>query len=120
MEKILLFQMDETAVSQITKLACDMKIKVISVSEDLYGEPLGLIADQRAAAEKGQGSTALPGSLLVFCGLTERHLDKMLLKIKQENIPVGFKAVLTMTNRDWTVQKLYLELARENAYHRRT
>lgn len=113
MEKILLFQIDPAAAKQIARLASAMKIKAISVSGEWYNQKLGWIADHQVSRESEKDAGNLPGSLLVFCGLTERHLDKMLLKLRQEKIAVDFKAVLTPTNREWTVQRLYLEMVRE-------
>lgn len=116
MEKILLFQVETKAAEEIKKLASPLGIKVLSVSAELYGESLGKIAENRARAQAGsKNSIILPQSLMLFCGVTEKHLDKMLALLKREQIAVDYKAVLTPTNQNWTIQKLYLEMIKERA-----
>ncbi len=116
MEKILLFQISEENAAQIQKLASPMKIKVHQVPKDAYGEAIGKIADNRISGKANAAEEILlPQSLILFCDLTEKHLDKILAGLKREQIMVDFKAVLTSTNRNWTIQKLYLEMIRERA-----
>lgn len=116
MEKILLFQISEEKAAQIQRLASPLRVRVQRVPEDAYGEPLGKLADSLAPAKKnGTEKAAFPQSLMLFCGVTEKHLDKILAGLKRERITVDYKAVLTPTNRNWTVQTLFLELIRERA-----
>lgn len=51
---------------------------------------------------------------MIFCGVTERTLDAALAALKRAKY-FGLKAILTQTNRDWTLGALLSELARERA-----
>ena len=52
---------------------------------------------------------------MVFAGLTEDHLNQMLFLMRKSGIaPVNYKAILTDTNKNWTVPELYEELQREH------
>ena len=52
-------------------------------------------------------------SLMVFCGVNEKHFDKILFELRRKQIPVDYKAVLTPSNRKWSVLMLMLELTKE-------
>ena len=51
--------------------------------------------------------------LMVFCGVNEKHFDKILFELRRKQIPVDYKAVLTPSNRKWSVLMLMLELTKE-------
>ena len=36
---------------------------------------------------------------MVFCGVNEKHFDKILFELRRKQIPVDYKAVLTPSNR---------------------
>ena len=50
---------------------------------------------------------------MVFCGVNEKHFDKILFELRRKQIPVDYKAVLTPSNRKWSVLMLMLELTKE-------
>ena len=55
-----------------------------------------------------------PGeSMLVFCGLGEGQLDKLLAALRRNEVHVDFKAVQTPTNQQWSALRLYAEMERE-------
>lgn len=47
----------------------------------------------------------------VFCGLSDGELDQMLAALKGSDIPL--KAIVTPTNRDWSLGALLTELCNE-------
>ncbi len=52
--------------------------------------------------------------MLIFDGISSKELDIFLDRYKTSGLPaVQLKSVVTTTNREWTVWKLYTELARE-------
>lgn len=134
MEKILLFQMADDVRKEIETIASHMRIKAEYVAVTEYKRTLGSIAEnttQNAAIQavvnqsavideqQGQGvltkeHPAIPKeSMLVFCGVTEKHLNKMLFEMRTRKLPVTYKSVLTETNKDWNVLKMYGEMERE-------
>lgn len=113
MEKIVLFH--STQGEAIRKLASPLKIKVTEAEPKDYNHTLECICGMKAkpimvAAFTGKVPQE---SLMLFCNLTEKHLDKILAGMKQNQIPMDFKAVLTPTNAKWQVLPLYLELQKE-------
>lgn len=115
MEKLLLFGMENS--SEIKKIAFNMKIKVTEVSAADYDLTLEQILSgqtnsvlQREALQNESQKTA---SLVLFCEVSEKHLDKMLFAFRSKGITVDYKAVLTNTNRKWTVKRLFANMAME-------
>ncbi len=54
-------------------------------------------------------------SLILICGLSEKRLDKVLFELRRAEVSADFKAVLTPTNKNWTLRRLFAELSRERA-----
>lgn len=54
----------------------------------------------------------LPEPVLVFCGLSNSQLDRMLAVLRRQKV-FCLKAVLTPDNAKWTFRALYGELTRE-------
>ena len=52
-------------------------------------------------------------SLVIFCDVTDKHMDKLLFEIRQKNLDVTFKAVLTDTNKKWNIRQMLVEMRRE-------
>lgn len=116
MEKIILYQIQNS--SEIERLAANMKIRVIHADASLYDETLDAIVSGQAAKMPAASGTNEPrelpaGSILIFCDLSEKHLNRMLFEIRSHKIPVDLKAILTPSNRKWTLRQLHRELERE-------
>lgn len=112
MEKILLFQIGNTETAEIKRLAEGKKIKVISVPSTQFGYSLKEL--EHGISDKPAREITLPKkSLILFCHVSEKHFDRLLFEMKSRKIPVDFKAVLTPTNQNWTIDRLYMELAFE-------
>lgn len=116
MEKIVLFGVDE--LKAIKRIADHMRIQVQEVSVLAYHLTLEqLLAGQgTGVAESTQGTEEIPqqlGSLMLFCGVTDKHMDKMLFELRRKKIVIEYKAVLTPTNQKWTVNRLFANMAME-------
>ena len=112
MEKILLFQTEQATA--IRKLVTPMKIKVVEVCPEQYGQTLGFIGGFTKDEETLQFQGELPHeSLMVFCYVSSKHLDQVLSKMRLNKIPMSYKAVLTPVNMKWTVAHMYLEMEKE-------
>ena len=122
MAKVLLFQCGNEA--EIRQALTAMRITAISVPADCFHLTLGELEKERFSAsgsaerEKvlaGQGMTA--ESLMVMCDVTEKQMNRLLMEFRRREIRIDYKAVLTPTNRDWPVRRMYLEMARERAMY---
>lgn len=118
MEKIILFHLTKEAEALIKKLAADMRIKVILAQESQYLTPLETILEQKPSGPVAAYAGSIPEeSLIVFCDLSEKHLNRFLFSLKQYKAEISYKAILTETNRKWNPLRMYAEMAREKAMY---
>lgn len=122
MEKLFLFHCSELTEFKIRQAAAALKIPCAVVPDTDYSRTLGDIVSGKPSPLFTPCTKAVPPeSLLLLCGLTDKHLDKLLAALKKNHAAVDFKAILTPSNESWTVLKLLLEMHREKAaYERRT
>lgn len=111
-ESLLLFNVGNVQTAAIKRLADNMRLRVVEVSVDKYDYTLGDICDGKAGASGASGNTA-GKSLLVFAGVTDKHMDKVLFEMKSRQITVDYKAVMTETNRTWNIHRLMFEMEKE-------
>lgn len=144
MEKILLFGTKPADTLLVKKLADNMRIAVQKVPVSLYDctieqllavKGAGIIGGTQSKAQDFTGGTqnevqnfavgavqaelkSEPGMLL-FCDVTEKHLDKFLFELRNKQSSIDYKAVLTPTNRTWNVRRLFAHMAMERMSHER-
>ena len=51
--------------------------------------------------------------MLVMCGLSGSEMNALLDALRQQNVNIPLKAVLTETNAKWSLARLYKELSAE-------
>ena len=118
MEKILLFNTNDT--EKIKKIVLPMHIKVININPADYKKTVGELV--KLNADKTSTDTPFTGnipdeSLMLFCSIPDKKMDKILFNLRKNNIQITYKAVLTPYNSSWTILRLFLEMEREhNAY----
>ena len=114
MEKLICFQIENTR--EIERLASNMKIRVVHATAAMYDETLDSIISGKTTrtASIYAADNKLPSdSILIFCDLSEKHLNRMLFELKSRKVQIDLKAILTPTNRRWTLRQLHSELERE-------
>ena len=115
MERIVLFNTNET--EKIKKITEPMRIKTLIADPKRYNETLAELASpktkEKTSAENTFTDKVPSESLLLFCDVADKKIDKILFQLRKNDINIDFKAVLTPTNSSWNVLKLYLELERE-------
>ncbi len=118
MEKIILFHLSKEAEALVKKFAADMRIKVIVAEESQYLTPLENIMEPKQLCPAASYTGRIPDeSLMVFCDLSEKHLNRFLFSLKQCKAEISYKAILTDTNRKWNPLRMYAEMAREKAMY---
>lgn len=137
MEKLLLIHSTKETQLQVKNVASRLKLALDIIPEEYCDCRLQELAAgkyaQKPAGACGQvlsGSTMaentapaptdacgqatqVSASLLILCGLRDKRLDKVLFELKRADIPVDYKAILTPSNKEWTVPELMKELQRE-------
>lgn len=114
MEKILAFQVKEEQLGRIRRAAGNLKVRVETVAAEHFRQNLGELEKQADAEPVQVYDGEVPEqSLLVFCNIENKKLDKLLAALRKNQVQVDYKAVLTPTNRTWNILRIYAEMERE-------
>ena len=110
MAKVLLFQCENE--SEIRQVLTPMKIQAVSVPKTKFHMALGDLAKEKD--DGGYFCGAYPnGSMIVMCDFTEKQLDRLLMDLRNHNVKIDYKMVMTSTNASWDVLHVYFEAQRE-------
>jgi hypothetical protein len=116
-EILILAGVGQAQAAALRRLADNMRINVVEVVETQYDRTIGDIAEQKASfvqnVKSGVTADGASRSLLVFANVTDKHVDKLLFEMKSRKITVDYKAVMTDTNRQWSVKRTMFEMERE-------
>lgn len=113
-EKILLYNVKEP--QDIIKAASNMRIVSGFINEsDSYKTLAELAAEVKGIPSDvaGYHSQEDKESLVIFCDVTDKHMDRLLFEMRQKNTGVTFKAVLTDANKKWNISQMLVEMRRE-------
>ena len=113
-EKILLYNVKEP--QDIIKAASNMRIASGFINEsDSYKTLAELAAEVKGIPSDvaGYHSQEDKESLVIFCDVTDKHMDRLLFEMGQKNTGVTFKAVLTDANKKWNISQMLVEMRRE-------
>lgn len=118
-ETVLLIHFeDEKQLREIKLILFTMKVRMKTVDKKDYLQSVGYLAGVREmeASQEIYEGEELEKEMMVFAGVPDRKLDQILFLIRKSGTKrVDYKAVLTDTNKEWNVLKLYEELAEEHA-----
>ena len=113
-EKILLYNVKEP--QDIIKAASNMRIASGFINEsDSYKTLAELAAEVKGIPSDvaGYHSQEDKESLVIFCDVTDKHMDRLLFEMRQKHTGVTLKAVLTDANKKWNISQMLVEMRRE-------
>ncbi len=128
MEKILLAGVTSQQVTAVRKIADELRIKLIdttgtidlqqkTVQELLDGNGLGIqiksTKTQDENGDKHMSQVSYSDSLMLMSELTQKHFDRVLAKLREQNVEITYKCIVTPTNRSWTMARLYAHMEME-------
>ncbi len=137
MEKLLVFGISDIEYNKIKQVAGRMKLRCEQFAPSDYshtleqllgsgssvssaGAPITPVAASNVPIAPAAGSAqSVAESLLVMCDLSDKRIDKLLFELRRSDVVLDYKAILTPTNRKWTVSQLLLEMHREKAAYQR-
>lgn len=93
MEKILIYQVKEKEA--VKQLLAPMKIRLEEIEATDLRQSIGDLAEEKKNVLTAPFTGSAPQeSLMVFCGVNEKHFDKILFELRRKQIPVDYKASL--------------------------
>ncbi len=115
--KVLLYRLgEETETGRALRgILREMKLLALTVDETMLGARVGVLASTNAAPTDAPPPGEIPQTpLVLFCALGDRQLERLLAAMRRAGVSVPHKAVMTETNRGWTLERLIREVAREH------
>ncbi len=114
MEKLLLFQTDDTTSRKIAMIAGMLHIKTVRIPSTQFHCTIGELLDNPDIKKENPVLNTVPKeSLMVMCNLSQVHFEDLLSRLRKNKISVDFKAILTPTNIEWDIPTLYKEMYAE-------
>ncbi|MBQ7455445.1 MAG: DUF3783 domain-containing protein [Clostridia bacterium] len=110
----LCVQMEKERLLRLSFLAMGLGVRVKSVDGAKLGQTLGALCgldEEKPSPAPAQGV----GEMLVLAFFEDAQLDRFLAALRQNDLIVPLKAVLTPNNRHWNCAQLYQELKSEAA-----
>ena len=121
--KALLYRLGEETETgeRLRAILRRRSILALSVGETQLDETVARLVAANAAPESAEAAPDAPDTpFLLLSALGERQLDRLLADMRREGVSVPHKAVVTETNRAWTLRALMREVAREHEAMRQT
>lgn len=126
---MLLYNINGDKAKNIKKILLLLGIRVKIVTEDMYGEKLGVLAGmltkeetqnvkinvEPEEVEVAGENVPFTEEMLVMCGFSNERVDRFLMEMRKQKVQkIGLKAVLTPYNALWDSYELYRELMKEH------
>lgn len=114
-ERVLTCALDDVAGMRLSSILQGLAIEERRISPDEWGQDVGYLAGFTGYREKEAPAAPLScGGVMVMCGLSEARMNALLKALKEHEIRVPLKAVVTAANQNWSFARLVEELNREH------
>lgn len=117
-ETILLFHFaDKEKRNKLTRALLPLRMKIREIERKDYLQSIGYLAGNKEIVPKEEvyEGEELEGEMLLMAGLSNLQVDKVLKAIHKARIgTIPYKAVLTSSNQEWNVLKLFKEIKAEH------
>lgn len=120
MEKIVIYNVEHA--DNIIKCASNMRIKSIILSDDMLSYTLKDILDSAKDYKMGDvlyDKSLNKSGIVIFCDVTDKHMDKLLFEMRNGSSRVDYKAVQTKTNSQWTITRIIAQMERESMQYKK-
>lgn len=105
---------EEREGAEIRRLLSQYQIAARDIPADSLGQTIASFLERRAAVP-GAGAP-YTGPVILFSGVEAKKQQTLLQALREEGVGrAAIKAVVTPSNRSWTFEKLFAELAEEHA-----
>ena len=114
-QRVLTYVPDGAAAEGLSAELQGMRLEERRISAEELGQTVGYLAGLSGYEEKTKAEAApsLGEGMMVMCGLSEARMDALLRALREGNVRIPLKAVITPTNQSWSFGKLAEELAKE-------
>ena len=120
MEKIVLYNVEHA--ENIIKSAANMRIRSVMLDD---GKLSSTLKDVLNDVKEYKSGDAIPeysdskAGIIIFCDVTDKHMDKLLFDMRKDIAKADYKAVQTKTNSLWTITRILAQMERESMEYNR-
>ena len=116
-ERVLSYAVDDAMQPLLSEVLQELKIDERRVSDDELNQYVGYLAGISSFSENPK-KVLYPQSsykgFICMCGLSNERMDLFLKILKQKNVYIPIKSMLTVTNQNWCFGALIEELTKEH------
>lgn len=112
-EAILSYNIGEKA-AKLEEAANSLNMKHVPIPKNKAGETVGFLAGYSGFVSNGTEISA-EGECIIFSGITSKRLDQLLKAMRERELDIPLKAVVTQHNQSQSVEWLLDELSKERA-----
>ena len=112
-ETILSYNIGEKT-EKLEEAASSLNMKHVPIPENKAGETVGFLAGYSGFTSNGTEISA-EGECIIFSGITSKRLDQLLKAMRDRELDIPLKAVVTQHNQSQSIEWLLQELSKERA-----
>ena len=110
---VICFNFEKNKLLELNSICNKLGIKVREIPKDEYSKTVGELMGFQVQNDGNTRNCDFDEEMMVVYNLGS-NLDKMLKKMREKEIEVPLKAMLTGTNQTWIPKDLMLELQEEH------
>lgn len=113
-ETVLLYRLNEGESAELQRILAQHRVLAREIPEESLGQTVAAFLVKEEAV-RGEGKPCAD-AVMLFSGVAANKQQELLRALRGEGVGRDvIKAVVTPTNRSWTFEKLFQELAEEHA-----
>lgn len=117
-ETILLFNItDRNTKLKLERILLPLKLRIRRIPVSQYGQTLAALCGLEEPVALPSESAVTPSfsdPMMIFAGLSEMTLNRVLAGLRAQQIRIPYKAILTSTNQHWTPEECFIEIKKEH------
>lgn len=116
-QKVLFYNISDNKIDKLAKVLMPMGISKYKVTEDDLNKSVCHIASPNEylnAEHNDINIENIDAEILIFCGMNNNSINKILDILKRRKLNVSIKAMMTETNMHWSFAELISEIYSEH------
>ena len=114
-KRVLLYAIEQAKQAELSAVLQKLSIEEYTLSADELGQDVGYLAGFPGFVKKESALCEPPhcNGVMCMCGLSNVLMDELLNALKENEISIPLKAIVTATNQNWSFDELIRELIKE-------
>lgn len=100
----------------LSEIAESEGIELVLHGGDMAGEQIGFLCGFGGFQPAAKREDKITEECLVFAGIDGNDLNRLLKTLREKEVKIDLKAMVTATNQSWSLAELVTELKKEHEY----